>query len=118
VPYPSKCRRGLGITKRGIESKAIAERELLSSHRATTISLAVGIIAAALTLALYTPLMGSAGRVLSAGLFPGILGSVALAGNAHAFRMGKGAAISFILYFGITWVICKALAGIGKKLHH
>jgi len=83
------------------------------------IALAVGIIAAALTLSLYTtPLMGSAGRVLSTVLFPGILGSAAVAGNAHAFSLGMGAAINFVLYFGITWVICKAFAGIGKKLRH
>lgn len=96
----------------------MAERELLSSRWATSIALAVGIIAAALTFSLYTPLMGSAGRVLSAVLFPGILGSVAVTGNAHAFSLGMGAAINFVLYFGITWVICKALAGIGKKLRH
>jgi len=96
----------------------MAEREDLSSRSATPIALAVGIIAAALTLALYTPLMGSAGRVLAAVLFLGILGSVAVAGNAHAFSIWIGAAINLVLYFGITWVICKALAGIGKKLHH
>ena len=102
----------------------MAERKLLSPRRATSIALAVGIIAAALTLSLYTPLMGSeplmgsAGRVLSTVLFPGILGSVAVAGNAHAFSLGMGAAINFVFYFGIAWVICKALAGIGKKLRH
>ena len=96
----------------------MAEREDLSSRSATPIALAVGIIAAALTLALYTPLMGSASRVLAAVLFPGILGSLAVAGNAHAFSMGWARQLTLELYFGITWVICKALAGIGKKLHH
>jgi len=94
------------------------ERELPTSRLATSIGLAVGIIAAALTLSLYTPLMGNACQVLSAVLFPGILGSVAVAGNAHAFNLGIGAAINLVIYFGITWVICKVVAGIGKKLRH
>jgi hypothetical protein len=95
----------------------MGERKFLS-RMATSIALAVGIIAAALTLSLYSALMGSAGRVLPTVLFPGILGSAAVAGNAHAFSLGIGAAINFVLYLGITWVICKALAGVGKKLRH
>lgn len=43
-------------------------------------------------------------------LIPGVLGSIAIGGNAHAFHLWIAAAWNFIFYFLLCWVII-ALAG-------
>jgi len=50
-------------------------------------------------------------------LFPGILGSIAIGGNAHAFHLWIAAAWNFIFYFLLSWVII-ALAGRVRRRFH
>jgi hypothetical protein len=42
---------------------------------------------------------------LTAALFPGLLGGMVFAGNAHAFSLGGSAAVNFAVYFGLTWSV-------------
>ena len=75
-------------------------------------ALTVGIIAALLTLSLYTvgsPSLGKAGQALAGVVFPGMLGSMAIAENAHAFSLWVAAAFNGSLYCGLTWAALSLL---------
>ena len=78
-------------------------------------ALTVGITAALLTLSLYTvgsPSLGKAGQALAGVAFPGLLGSMAIAGNAHAFSLWVAAAFNGIFYCCLTWAALSLLTAI------
>jgi hypothetical protein len=71
--------------------------------------LAPEIITALLTISLersVSSFFGDGGFAIVAVVFPGILGSIALAGNAHAFSLLVAAGINLIFYFISVWAIC------------
>src|SRR5689334_380100 len=49
---------------------------------------------------------GDAGIIISGVVFPGVLGAIAIDGNAHAFSLWIAAGINFIFYFIFVWTIC------------
>ena len=73
------------------------------------VALAAGIVSALLSVSLehsaYS-FTGDSGYFITAALFPGLLGSMAIAGNVHAFNLWIAAAINFIFYFLVVWMIC------------
>lgn len=81
-------------------------------------ALTVGIIAALLTLSLYTVgslSWGKAGQALAGIVFPGLLGSTAIAGNAHAFILWVAAAFNGIFYCCLTWAALILLTAISRR---
>jgi hypothetical protein len=80
-------------------------------------SLTVGIIAALLTLGLYlNSLSFGSSRIISGVVFPGLLGSMAVAGNAHAFSLWVAAAFNGIFYCSLTWAALSLTSVIGNWL--
>jgi hypothetical protein len=73
------------------------------------VALVAGIVTALLSVGLehssYS-FTGNSGFFITAALFPGLLCSMAIAGNAHAFSLWFAAAINFTLYFLVVWMIC------------
>jgi hypothetical protein len=72
------------------------------------VALAAGTVVALLTISLYSlgpTFFGDSGFVFSAIVFPGVIGSMAVAGNAHAFSLWIAAGINFILYILVVWLI-------------
>ena len=53
-----------------------------------------------------------AGFFITAVLFPGLFGSMAIGGNAHAFSLWIAAGINCIIYFLAVWMIC----GISRRV--
>ncbi len=47
-------------------------------------------------------------------LFPGLVGSMAIAGNVHAFSLLPAAVINVLVNFGILWLLCSLLMRIKK----
>ena len=73
------------------------------------VALAAGIVTSLLSISLEHSVSlsyGDAGFFITAVLFPGLLGSIAIGGNAHAFSLWIAAGINFILYFLVVWMIC------------
>jgi hypothetical protein len=58
---------------------------------------------------------GAAGGILTGVLFPGLLGSMAIAGNVHAFSLWFAAAFNGILYCGLIWVALSLFTAISRK---
>jgi hypothetical protein len=92
----------------------------MGNRRNLIIAATFGIIPAAMTLALEyiahpssNPIVFAIQGASIALLFPGMLGSMAVSGNVHAFHLWVGAVINFILYFLLCWAIA-ALVG---RLH-
>ncbi len=88
------------------------------SSRQKISALTVGIIAALLTLSLYTvgsQVSGKTGQVLAGLLFPGLLGSMALAGNVHAFSLWVAAAFNGIFYCSLTWAVLSLLTAMSRR---
>jgi hypothetical protein len=61
------------------------------------------------------PLLGDARPVLFALLFPGILGSMAFSGNAHAWHLWVSALINGLIYFVLAWIVFRLLARMFRK---
>lgn len=79
------------------------------------VALGVGMVTALLSISLAhsaSLFFGNAGSIITALLFPGILGSIAFAGNAHAFSLWIAAGINFIFYFVLVWIIC----GVSRRI--
>src|SRR5580704_7510945 len=82
-------------------------------------SLVAGIIAVLLTISLEHSVIayfGNAGFIITALLFPGLLGSMAIAGNVHAFSLWIAAGINCIFYFLLIWMIWGVSRRIRRKL--
>ncbi len=62
------------------------------------------------------PILAAAQNVFFYLLFPGMLGSMAAGGNAHAWALWIAAAINGIIYFGLAWLLGTLLARIRKFL--
>jgi hypothetical protein len=80
--------------------------------------LAVGMIAALLTLGLYdfgSSSLGKAGQVLAGAAFPGLLGAAAIAGNVHAFNLWVAAGFNGIFYCGIAWAALSLVSVIVRR---
>jgi hypothetical protein len=60
-------------------------------------------------------IIGVARPVLFALLFPGILGSMAMSGNVHAFRLWIAAGINGLIYFGLMWLAWHSIARLVKR---
>ena len=72
-------------------------------------ALAAGTVAFMLTLSLYLSaysFFGDSGVFVSTIVFPGLIGSIAVGGNAHAFSLWIAAGINFIVYFLVVWMNC------------
>jgi hypothetical protein len=50
-------------------------------------------------------------------LIPGILGSIAITGNANAFHLWIAAAWNFIFYFLLCWVIIALVRRVLRRYH-
>jgi hypothetical protein len=73
------------------------------------VAIAAGVVTALLSMSLEHSLSlsyGDAGFFITAVLFPGLLGSIAIGGNAHAFSLWIAAGINCIFHFLIVWAIC------------
>jgi hypothetical protein len=73
------------------------------------VALGVGIVTALLSIGLeysVSSFYGDSGSFITAVVFPGLLGSMAIGGNAHAFSLWIAAGINFILYFLVVLLIC------------
>jgi hypothetical protein len=56
------------------------------------------------------PFIGDPRRTLVTLLFPGMLGSALISGNAHAWHLWVAALVNGITYFGIGWIGCRVAA--------
>jgi hypothetical protein len=78
---------------------------------------AFGALTFGLTLSIYVAAFPSTGAaVITAFLFPGLLASAAVAGNAHAFSLWVAAAMNGALYFGLSWGACKVWMNIWRRI--
>jgi hypothetical protein len=76
-------------------------------------AMGVGIIAALLSVSIshsWFSNLGDAAAILIVVLFPGILGSVVIAQNAHAFSRWVAAGINGIIYFLIALIVFRAVS--------
>jgi hypothetical protein len=79
------------------------------------VALVAGFVTALLTVSLEhsaSPSFGDAGFVVMAALLPGLLGSIAIGGNAHAFSLWIAAGINCIFYSLLVWMI----SGISRRI--
>jgi hypothetical protein len=81
------------------------------------LAVAAGALSGGLTLAVEelaviseNPILGAAQHVLFYLLFPGMLGSMAVSGNVHAFQLWVAAAINGLIYFGVAWLMGRLVA--------
>jgi ABC-type uncharacterized transport system fused permease/ATPase subunit len=93
----------------------------MAGRKKLLIAALLACIPAALTLELESmPVLSSnvfAGAIEQYGvtlLFPGMLGAMAISGNAHAFHLWVAAIWNFVFYFLICWAIA---ALIGRALY-
>ena len=49
-------------------------------------------------------------------IFPGLLGGMAISGNAHAFSLGAAAVVNLLFYFGLCWLIFPLLLRLKRGL--
>ena len=49
-------------------------------------------------------------------LFPGMLASIAMSGNAHAFHLWVAALANFLLYFLLCWAIAALIGRAHRRL--
>lgn len=74
------------------------------------------IIAAGYTLLLDTSLAPQTfGPKIIIFLFPGLLGSMALSGNVHAFSLRTAAILNGFFYFGAIWAIGTVAVSIKRR---
>ena len=95
--------------------KALREAQPRMPRWRKVSALAIGIIAALLTLGLYSfslPSLGKAGLVLAGVAFPGLLGSIVVAGNVHAFNLWVAAAFNGIFYCFFAWAALSLVSAI------
>jgi len=80
-------------------------------------ALSTGIMAALLTLGFknFDSLSFGLGRVLSGVVSPGLLGSLAVAGNAHASSLWVAATFNGIFYCGLTLAALSLSSAIGRR---
>jgi len=81
----------------------------------------VGVVAVLLTLSLeysrtaYS--MGYSGlTVVSMIAFPGLMGSMVIAGNVHAFSLWVAAFLNGLFYCGLSWAACALLNSIVRRV--
>jgi|SRR5665213_1293214 len=85
-----------------------------SSRWPLFVALGAGIITAVLSASLehrVALFYGDVGFIVTAVFFPGLLGSIAIAGSAHAFSLWIAAGINFFFYFALIWIIALFLFG-------
>lgn len=73
------------------------------------VALAAGAVTALLSICLdlsAPSFIGVTGSIITAVIFPGLLGSMAISGNAHAFSLWIAAGINCTFYFLLVWMIC------------
>jgi hypothetical protein len=91
-----------------------------TSRRRVLVCLALGIAAIFVTLSLESHAVESLGYTglvfASTVAFPGLLGSMAIAGNVHAFSLWIAATVNGVFYFGLCWIICALFNVIMRKL--
>jgi hypothetical protein len=97
------------------------------SHEALFALLLAGIMAS-LTLSIEglgapseVPFIGDPRPLLVTLLFPGMLGSMAVSGNAHAWHLWVAALINGLIYFVLGWIGSRVTASLfrrAKKLVH
>jgi|SRR5580658_2958877 ABC-type transport system involved in multi-copper enzyme maturation permease subunit len=94
----------------------------MANRKSLIIAALLGLVPAILTLAVEhidpssNPIVNGiqgAGMVL---LFPGILGSIAVSGNAHAFHLWVAAVCNFVLYFLLCWAIAAFIGGLRRRI--
>jgi hypothetical protein len=97
------------------DSKAPLEVQPRMSIWRKVSALVIGILAALLMLGFNdfgSPSLGKAGQVLASVSFPGLLASIAVAGNVHAFNLRVAAAFNAIFYSFLAWVALSLVSAI------
>jgi hypothetical protein len=94
-----------------------------SGSRGTLLALLFGGIMASLTLSIEglgspseIPMIGDPRPVLVTLLFPGMLGSMAVSGNAHSWHLWIAALVNGLVYFGLGWIGSKVIASLFRKI--
>ena len=90
--------------------------------RGVLIALLLGGIMASLTLSIEglgapaeIPMIGDPRSVLVTLLFPGMLGSMAVSGNAHAWHLWVAALVNGLVYFGLGWIGSRVIASLFRR---
>jgi tetratricopeptide (TPR) repeat protein len=90
--------------------------------RSLLIPLALGGTLASLTLCFEklsaiseSPIIGDAQRFLVTLLFPGMLGSMVMGGNVHAWNLWVAAGINGLIYFGLGWLFYLLVARFRRR---
>ena len=83
------------------------------------LSVGWGILMGCLTIALGSSLFSADAmhipmQMLNCFLFPGLVGSMAINGNVHAFSPAPAAVINVLVNFGILWILCSLVMRIKK----
>ncbi|MFC5863753.1 hypothetical protein ACFPT7_15705 [Acidicapsa dinghuensis] len=83
----------------------------MSSTTRVTVAIVVGCLLGFATLNMESlsdisanPILGGIQISFVTLLFPGLIGSMAFAGNVHAFSLGVAGFINAILYLGLVWI--------------
>lgn len=91
-------------------------------HRCIILALLLGVIMAGLTLSIEglgfpseVPMIGDPRPVLVTFLFPGMLGAMAISGNAHAWYLWVAALVNGLIYFGLGWIGSRATASLFRR---
>jgi hypothetical protein len=91
--------------------------------RGVLLALLLGGIMASLTLSIEglgapseIPMIGDPRPVLVTLLFPGMLGSMAVSGNAHAWHLWVAALVNGLVYFGLGWVGSRVIASLFRRV--
>jgi hypothetical protein len=97
-------------------------RAQTTGSRGALLALLLGAIMASLTLSIEG--LGAPSKILIIGdprptlvtlLFPGILGSTAVSGNAHAWHLWVAALINGMIYFGLGWIGSHLIARLFRR---
>lgn len=93
-------------------TSSVTEATRCRASRGAIFAAVLGGVMACLTLSLESL---NPGVVLVSFLFPGMLGAIALSGNAHAWHLWEAALVNGIFYFGLGWIASRLSAKILRK---
>jgi hypothetical protein len=86
------------------------------------VAMAIGGLFVGLTLSIQrlsviseNPIIGAAQSFIFVLIMPGILGSMGIGGNAHAWHLWIAAAINGLIYLGLGWLAYRMIAAFVRK---
>jgi hypothetical protein len=62
-----------------------------------------------------SPIVGAVQEGLPILIAPGIIGAIAISGNAHASSLWVAAAINALVYFAVGWFACALFSRLARK---